>query len=82
MTRKEFLGAYNIGHRDGKEGEYLPNDYDDIFHIEEPKTDVLEQIKEEIKQTYEQEKEIDSKWAAGLKYSLKIIDNALKEVEQ
>ena len=38
MTRKEFLGAYNLGYRDGKIEDYCPNDYDDIFDIEqEPK---------------------------------------------
>ncbi len=46
---------------------------------QEPKTDVLAKIRAEIEQTYEQEKEIDKKWAAGLKYSLNIIDKALKE---
>lgn len=38
MTRTEFIGAYNIGHRDGKVDVYRPNDYDDIFDIE-PKTE-------------------------------------------
>lgn len=38
MTRKEFLGAYNLGYRDGKIEDYCPNDYDDIFDIDqEPK---------------------------------------------
>lgn len=51
MTRKEFLGAYNIGHRDGKEGDYLPNDYDDIFHIEqEPCEDCIS--REEVIDTF------------------------------
>jgi hypothetical protein len=35
MTRGDFLAAYNIGHRDGKEDVYCPNDYDDIFNIEQ-----------------------------------------------
>ena len=43
MTRKEFLGAYNLGYRDGKIEDYCPNDYDDIFDIEqEPKTERIE----------------------------------------
>ena len=35
MTKEDFLAAYNIGHRDGKEDVYCPNDYDDIFNIEQ-----------------------------------------------
>lgn len=38
MTRKEFIGAYNLGYRDGKIEDYCPNDYDDIFDIEQEPT--------------------------------------------
>lgn len=31
MTKKEFIIAYNIGHRDGKLDEYLPNDYPEFI---------------------------------------------------
>lgn len=34
----------------------------------------IEQIRAEIIQVYEQEMQVDRTWAAGLRYSLKIID--------
>ena len=35
MTKGDFLAAYNIGHRDGKEDVYCPNDYDEFFNIKQ-----------------------------------------------
>ena len=32
MTKSEFIMAYNIGHRDGKTGDYCPNDYEDMIN--------------------------------------------------
>lgn len=78
MTREEFLGAYNIGHRDGKEGDYLPNDYDDIFHIEEPKTDVFDKIRAEIEQRRQRYEAamyyIDAAREQELSWVLEVID--------
>lgn len=34
MTKTEFIMAYNIGHRDGKAGDYCPNEYDDMQMID------------------------------------------------
>ena len=45
MTKSEFIMAYNIGHRDGKTGDYCPNDYEDMINTK-PKQG--EWIKDEI----------------------------------
>lgn len=42
MTKTEFIMAYNIGHRDGKAGDYCPNEYDDMQMIDvEPCSDAI-----------------------------------------
>ena len=42
------------------------------------KTDALEQVRDEIKKVYNEEKDIDVRWSQGLKYSLQIIDRYMK----
>lgn len=46
MTREEFIIAYNIGHRDGKNDEYLPCDYPEFIQ-QEPCKDVESRLTEE-----------------------------------
>lgn len=50
-----------------------------IKAYERPKGDLIsrEDLKKHVAETIEIEEKIDKKWAMGLKYSLKLIDNAL-----
>ena len=41
-------------------------------------TNIIEQIRAEIKKIYNEEKDIDVRWAQGFKYSLQIIDKYTK----
>ena len=45
---------------------------------EDGKSDVLEQIRAEIEQVADEEEGQDEKWAIGLRYAVKIIDNYTK----
>lgn len=43
--------------------------------------DVLEQIRNEIRQTVDEEQKHDGKWVIGLQYALKIIDKYKEQTE-
>lgn len=43
-----------------------------------PTVDVLDKIRAEIEQIADEEQKHDEKWAIGLRYALKIIDNYIK----
>lgn len=42
--------------------------------------DTLGKIKDEIEQIVEEERKHDEKWAAGLRYAIKIIDKYMQKV--
>lgn len=64
------------------ENGFPANEYLSLYAISciahAPTVDVLEQIRDEIRQTVDEEQKHDGKWAIGLRYALKIIDTYMK----
>ena len=49
--------------------------------VSTPTVEVLDKIKAEIEQTADEEQKHDEKWAIGLRYAVKIIDNFMEDKE-
>ena len=66
MTKTEFIMAYNIGHRDGKAGDYCPNEYDDLQMIDAERTGHWIPVSERLPENRNQEVLISLEWGIDI----------------